>query len=203
MLTLSELRAVMPRSGSSAETFLEPLNAACDEFDIDNPDRLAAFLAQIAVESRELTRVEENLNYSISRLMVVWPHIYPDAAAALMFAYAPEKLANHVYANKYGNGDEDSGDGWRNRGAGLIQLTFADNHSACAAHFKIPRATVGDWLRAPEGAARSAAWFWWTRGCNLLADQQAFKAITRKINPALEGLDKRVEFWTRAKTVLA
>ncbi len=203
MLTLSELNAIMPHAGDNATIYLEPINATCEEFAIDNPDRQAAWLAQIAVESQELTRVEENLNYSMSRLMVVWPTLFPDAAAALPYSYEPEKLANYVYANKGGNGDEASGDGWRNRGAGLIQLTLADNHAACALHFNIPRDQIGDWLRTPEGAARSAGWYWWKHALSPLADRGYFTMITRAINRALVGQKERLAYWAKAKEVLA
>lgn len=203
MITASELATVMPRAGDRVGVYLEPLNACMREFAIDNPDRIAAFLAQIALESGELRRVEENLNYSVARLMAVWPTRFRSAADALPYAMQPEKLANFVYANRYGNGPPESGDGWRYRGAGLIQLTFKDNHVACASHFKMAHATIGDWLRTPEGAARSAGWYWHSRGLGPLADNGFFTTITRKINPALEGMRERVAYWERAKDVFA
>jgi putative chitinase len=203
MLTLSELSAVMPRAGSFASLYLEPLNATFEEFAIDNPDRQAAFLAQISVESQELRKVEEDLHYSVTRLLVVWPSRFRTTDEALPYAYQPEKLANFIYANKYGNGNEASGDGWRYRGAGLIGITFEANHAACASHFKMPLDQIGDWLRTPEGAARSAGWFWWSRSLNALADHKSFTLITRRINPALAGMNERLRYWARAQEVLA
>ena len=203
LITLTELRAVMPQSGAFAQTYLEPLNEALAEFDIDNPDRIAAFVANIAVESQELRKVEENMNYSMARLMVVWPTRFRTAAEALPYARNPEKLANKVYANRLGNGDEASGDGWRHRGAGLIQLTGRELHAACGAHFRVPLADVGHWLRQPEGAARSAAWFWWTKGLSTLADAGNFAMVARRIVGDLRSLPERAEYWERAKVVFA
>lgn len=203
IITADELTQIMPLAGAHVQTYLDPLNEAMQEFAIDNPDRIAAFIAQLAHESAQLSRVEENLNYSAERLTQVWTVRFPSLAVALPYSHNPQRLANHVYANRLGNGDEASGDGWRFRGAGLIQLTGRENQTRCATFFRVPVPTVGDWLRSPEGAARSAAWFWWTRGLSSLADTGQFTFITRRINGALVGLDERCKFWETAKDVLA
>lgn len=204
MLTLSELSAIMPYAGSRASIYVEPLNASMEEFKIDTPDRLSALLAQIAVESQELRRVEENLMYTTTaQLCKVWPTKFKTDADAKPFIQQPAKLANYVYANLYGNGDMQSGDGWLCRGAGLIQVTFRSAHAACAHYFGLPFEGIGEWLRTPEGAARSMGWYWKTRGLNTLADQGRFNAITRRINPGMAGASERVTYWERAKHVLA
>lgn len=203
LITVNEIRQVMPTSGSFADTYCEPLNDALEEFDIDNPDRIAAFLANVAVESQELRKVEENMNYSIARLMVVWPTRFRTAAEAMPYARNPEKLANKVYANRLGNGDEASGDGWRYRGSGLIQLTGRDHHQACANHFQMPLADVGWWLRQPEGAARSAAWYWHSKALNQLADAIQFAMVVRRVVGDLRSLPERSIYWERAKSVFA
>lgn len=203
-LELSELRAIMPRSGGSAALYLEPLNQACDEFNIDNPDRLAAFLATLAVESAELTRVSENMNYSTAqRIADVFPSRFPNAAKAAPYVGQPERLANVVYSNRMGNGPVESGDGWRFRGAGLIQTTGAINHELCAKHFQMTREQVGDWMRTPFGAARSAGYYWWRNACNVLADQQQFEVLTRKINAAKQEMARRWAYLAVARRVLA
>lgn len=203
MITLSELRECLPRAGASAVLYFEPLNDSMDEFDIDNPDRQAAFLATIAVESRELTRTSENLNYtSAQRIADVFRSRFPSAAAAGPYVGKPEALANVVYANRMGNGPVESGDGWRYRGAGLIQTTGKLNHQACANHFQMPLEQVSQWMRTPIGAARSAGFYWWRHALNVLADQQQFTVLTRKVNPALEGMTQRLEFLARARMVL-
>ncbi len=203
MLTLSELREILPRSGASAALYLEPLNSAMEQFDIDNPDRQAAFLATIAVESRELTRVSENLNFThAQRIADLWPARFVSATVAEPYVGMPEMLANVVYANRMGNGPVESGDGWRFRGAGLIQISGRSNHQACANHFQMPLDQVSGWMQTQVGAARSACWFWWRNACSVLADQGQFTTITRKINGGQIGMTERLEYLARARMVL-
>ncbi len=201
MLTLEDLKAIMPAAGARAATFLDPLNAAMEEFDITTPARQAAFLAQIGHESGSLAAVSENLNYSADGLLRVFPR-YFDATTAAEYARKPERIANRVYANRMGNGDEASGDGWRNRGAGLLQNTGNDNHARIALAFGIPRAEVGDWLRTPEGACRAAGLFWRDNGLNQLADAGDFVRITKRINGGTNGLEDRMAFHDRATAQL-
>ena len=182
MITRAQLAAIAPGAGTLIDKFLGPLNAAMAEFGIDTPARQAAFLATVAHESGQFSKLEENLSYSADRLMAVWPKRFPTLDSALAYARTPERLANHVYAHRGGNGDEASGDGWRFRGAGLTGLTFRDNHTACAAHFGIPLGGLGAWLRTPEGGARSAAWFWSQRGVNRWADAGDFDGVCDAVN---------------------
>lgn len=172
------------------------------EFDINSPARQASWLAQVGHESAHLACVEERLNYSADRLMVVWKSRFPDLASATPYARNPERLANKVYAGRMGNGNEASGDGWRHRGAGFIQLTGKENQTLCADFFDIPVAEVGDWLRQPEGACRSAGWFWATHGLNTLADKGDQVGITRRINGGIVGLADRLALFETAKKVL-
>lgn len=192
----------MPHAQSRGERFAPLLTAAMEEFDIDTRARRAAFLAQIAHESAELRNVEENLNYSASGLMRVWPARFP-ADIAQAYARQPEKIANRAYANRLGNGDEASGDGWRFRGSGLIQLTGKSNQLGAALYFDRDPESIGDWLRSDEGACRSAAWFWRGRDLNPLADGGQFVLITKKINGGIAGLADRQAYYQRAKEVLA
>jgi len=227
MLNPSQLRQIMPQAGVRADAFCAPLNAAMAEFGIDTRARQAPFLAQFAHETGQLASVSENLNYSADGLANTWPGRYAkkDARGAYLTARGrkvpnelalglhrqPERIANNVYANRMGNGDEASGDGWRYRGSGGFQLTGKDNQRACAAHFGIPLERVGDWLRAPEGACRSAGWFWQRAGCNELADRGDFDAISDKINigrlTAVEGdaigYQDRLAFFHTTERVLA
>jgi putative chitinase len=198
MVTLDQLRKIMPLAGARAELFCASLNAAMAEFGIGTPARQAVFLAQLAHETGQLASVSENLNYSADGLANTWPSRYAkkDARGAYLVAAGrtvpnelalnlhrlPERIANNVYANRMGNGDEASGDGWRYRGSGGFQLTGKDNQRACAQHFGITLEQVGAWLRTPEGACRSAGWFWQRAGCNELADRGDFDAVSDKIN---------------------
>lgn len=182
LLSADMLIEIMPRSAPVAAVFLSPLNAAMREFGIIYERRIEMFAATLAVESGQLTALQESMNYRAERLMVVWPERFKTRQIADAYANRPELIANKVYANRMGNGDEASGDGWRYRGAGLIALTGRANQAKCAQHFGIPAEKVGDWLRTPEGACRSAAWFWKTHGCNELADAGNFDAVSDMVN---------------------
>lgn len=206
-LAQNHMVRIMPRA--NAGTWLEPLNAAMGEWAIDSPQRMAAFLAQVAHESSELNRLEENLNYSAKRLRAVWPKRFPNLKVAQQFAGNPEKLANRVYAGRLGNGDEASGDGWKYRGRGLIQLTGKSNYTSCGNALGVDLVASPELLLQPAQAARSAAWFWNSRGLNELADhqpgdddEQDFVRISVIINGGKVGLKERVALWTRARAVL-
>jgi putative chitinase len=179
-------------------------------FDITSAARMAAFLAQIAHESGQLTRLAENLNYAAKRLMQVWPNRFPTLEKAQQYERNPEKLANCVYAKRLSNGDEASGDGWRYRGRGIIQLTGRGNYRAAAMGIGLPLEDEPDLLLQPGPAALSAAWFWKSHGLNELADDQNddndiedFRTITKRINGGTVGLNERLALWERAKGVLA
>jgi putative chitinase len=206
-LTQAQLAQIMPNA--DAALWLAPLNAAMAERAIDSPQRAAAFLAQIAHESGQLRRLEERLGYSAKRLREVWPGRFPTDAVANEYAGNPQKLANRVYAGRLGNGNETSGDGWRFRRRGLIQLTGRSNYTTCKAALGIDLVATPDLLLQPAPAARSAAWFWQSRGLNELADQQPgdddnqdFIRITRLINGGTVGLQDRLAYWTKARAAL-
>jgi putative chitinase len=207
-LSSSQLAAIMPAC-PDPESWTPALNAAMQQFDITTVDRIAAFLAQLAQESGQLKRLAENLNYSAQRLMQVWPARFPTLDKAQMYERNPEKLANYVYAKRLGNGDETSGDGWRYRGRGLIQLTGRGNYLAAAQGIGLSLVEQPELLEQPDAAARSAAWFWKSHGVNELADDQNddndtedFKTITKRINGGTVGLQDRLAFWAKAKTTL-
>jgi putative chitinase len=207
-LTQDQFVAVLPRADPAR--WLVQLNAAMAEWDINTPQRMAAFLAQIAHESGGLTRLQENLNYSAKRLCEVWPKRFPSLGMAQAYANNPEKLANRVYAGRLGNGDEQSGDGWRYRGRGLIQVTGRSNYKSCADALASDVIATPDLLLQPGPAARSAAWFWGSRGLNELADsqpgdddEQDFVRISIIINGGRAGLKDRLDHWEHAREVLA
>lgn len=207
MFTEAQLASVMPRAKSAI--WFGPLTAAMAERDIDSPQRMAAFLAQIAHESGEMTRIEERLSYTAKRMTQVWPSRFPDEAAAAPFAGNPQRLANKVYAGRMGNGDEASGDGFRFRGRGLIQLTGRSNYATAGTALGLDLLGNPDQLLQPEPAARSAAWFWKSRGLNELADhrpgdddQQDFTRITKLINGGTAGLAERLAYWAKARAAL-
>jgi len=192
-----------------ADQWTAALNSAMDRFEINSQRRAAAFLAQVAHESGELQRLVENLNYSAVRLCAVWPNRFATLDAAKPYERNPERLANYVYAKRLGNGDSASGDGWRFRGRGLIQLTGRGNYRSCGAATGLPLETEPQRLEAPEAAALAAAQFWHSRGLNHLADdqnddndEQDFVSMTKIINGGTAGLKSRRQYWARAKAAL-
>jgi putative chitinase len=193
MLTHSQLRAVMPQAGERAAVFLEPIVDTFHEFAINTPARQAAFLAQIAHESGELRSLEENLNYRAERLLEIFPGRFTDSEADA-YEHHPQKIANRVYANRFGNGDEASGDGWRFRGRGLIGVTFRHNYWACGLALRVDLVANPDLLLQPVYAARSAGWFFQAHGCNELADKSLFRRISLAVNPGGAGLKARDEY---------
>lgn len=164
---------------------------------IDTPLRVAHFLGQVFHESGRLRWVEENLNYSASALLRVFPK-YFTREQALRYHRKPFEIASRVYANRMGNGPEETGDGWKYRGRGLIQVTGKDN-------YKI----LGCWLNrnvvecpqkvATEYAATSAVWFWDMRGLNRFADHDDVREITRRVNGGFNGLQDRIRYVEIAK----
>ena len=163
---------------------------------IDTSQRRAMFLAQCDHESQGFTRMSENLNYSAAALTATWPTRFPPAIA-LKYARQPMEIAERAYGGRMGNGPEGSGDGWRYRGAGFIQLTGHDNQKAFADHVSMVLADVGAYLRTEKGAMESACWFWKDHGCNELADTGSVEAVTKVINCGLLGLAEREELYKK------
>ncbi len=208
MITPTQLKEIMPNC-PNADIWAAALNEATDRFDINTPPRAAAFLAQIAHESGELCRLVENLNYSATRLMQVWPNRFPTLSKAKQYERDPQKLADYVYANRLGNGDEASGDGWKFRGRGLIQVTGRGNYRAAAKALGSPLESQPELLEGSGLAALSAAQFWQSHGLNELADasgdhtdDQDFVTISIRINGGRAGLAERKRYWVKAKSVL-
>lgn len=188
-------------SAGDAANYLVPFDAACTEFEINTPLRLAAFSAQLAYESGDLTQWIENLNYSSSRLLAVWPSRF-NGQSASECAGNPVKIANKVYSNRMGNGDENSGDGWRYRGRGPIQLTGRANYQQAGTALGLDMEDNPDQVATPEVGLRVAAWFWADRGCNDLADARNFREITRRINGGMNGYTGRLKKYRANQSVL-
>lgn len=162
------------------------------DYEIDTAKRVAAFLAQTAHESQDYTRLIENLNYSAKRLMEVWPKRFPNLGIANQYAKNPEKLGSFVYANRMGNGAPETGDGYRYRGRGLIQLTGKSNYMKFAGSIGIAPEESADYLETFDGAVHSACWFWQANNLNIDADKVDIRTQTIKINGGTNGLDDRI-----------
>jgi putative chitinase len=164
---------------------------------IDGPKRLSHFLGQCKHESGNFTRFSENLNYSATRLLVVFPKYFGIKTSG-EYAYKPEMIANVVYANRYGNGDATSGDGWKYRGRGPIQITFKDNYAAFEAWSGLPVVDNPGMLEDLNCGLLSAAWFFADKHLMVIADQgvddATIEKITRRINGGVAGLEERAKF---------
>lgn len=161
-------------------------------YEVTNNNRIASFMAQSAHESNDFRSLSENLNYSAQRLMQVWPKRFPNSTIANKYSRNPPKLANYVYANRLGNGSEESGDGWLYSGRGLIQLTGKDNYSDFANHINKPLEDIPEFLLTTEGAMLSAFYFWKKNQLNSYADKRDIIGMTKIINGGTHGLDDRI-----------
>ncbi|UZJ58541.1 glycoside hydrolase family 19 protein [Pseudomonas sp. KU26590] len=200
-MTTQQLLQILPNAGPQAGIFVSALSAAMGKYQITTPARSAAFIAQVGHESAQLTAVVENLNYSAQALQKTWPSRF-SAEVASACARQPEKIANIAYASRMGNGALGSGDGWKYRGRGLIQVTGKSNYQKCGDALGMDLITKPELLQEPANAAMSAAWFWYANGLNALADAGDLQSITRKINGGLNGYADRAEIYERALKVL-
>lgn len=203
MITDDQLRAIMPQlSGDRRALLLPHLQAAMAEFHITTTFRMAAFLAQLAHESNELRRFEESLNYGAQGLRATFPSRFSPAEAAA-YARQPVRIANRAYALKNGNGNEASGDGWRYRGRGPIQITGRGNYKTYGDIIGVDIVSDPDRASSPDTTFRIAGAFWHHNGLNELADREAFEALTARINAKKLGLAERLNYYRKGKQVLS
>jgi len=184
------------------QKWLDPLNETFQKYDISTPARQAFFIGQCAHESNNFRVLEENLNYSASRLMAVWPSRFPTLNAAAPYANNPEKLANKVYGGRADLGNKEDGDGFKFHGRGCIQLTGRDLYERCGEAIGADLINQPQLLVEPHYAALSAGWFWNKKGLNALADAQDYDTMTKRINGGLIGLDDRKAKIAKAISVL-
>jgi putative chitinase len=176
-------------------------HALCEilpDYEINTPQRVAAFMAQCAHESGGFKALKENLNYRAVTLRKVFPKYFPTDDLANQFAGKQEMIANRVYANRMGNGNEASGDGYRYCGRGLIQLTGHDNYQAFAESIETPIEELPEYLATFEGALQSACWFWETNNLNQFADTGDILTMTKRINGGTIGLEDRTNHYQHA-----
>lgn len=166
---------------------LQYLEETFKRYEINTPLRKAHFMATCYHESQGFTRFIENLNYSESALRSLFSKYFSSSAIASKYARQPEKTANRIYANRMGNGNEASGDGWKYRGAGAIQLTGKENQTKYFEYRGL--SLLPKLLQSFEFAIDSAGWFWKTKGCNELADKDDVIAVRKKVNGGVIGID--------------
>ena len=184
------------------EQWVDALNATFERFDIMNPLRKAAFIAQCGHECGNFKMLEENLNYRAETLMKLWPKRFPTLEFANQYAKNPKKIANMVYANRMGNRDEASGDGYRFRGRGCIQLTGHANYYHAGQALGEDFVMQPELVATPMYAALSAGFFWNTHKLNVLADNRDIKMMTKRINGGFIGLADRERHYNEAIVVL-
>lgn len=210
MLTLEQFRQLVPNTKYQQQWY-ETLfgkksilgnKTLLEEYEINTPKRIAAFMAQCGHESGGFVWLTENLNYSAAGLMKTFAKYFPDQATAAAYARQPDKIANRVYANRMGNGNEASGDGARYKGRGLIQVTGKDNYFWFASSLEITPEAAAEYMQTFEGAAQSACWYWENTSLNKLADAGDILAMTKRINGGTIGLEDRKKHYAHALHVL-
>lgn len=178
------------------------INEILPEYEINTPHRVAAFIAQCAHESGGFKFLKENLNYKAPSLRRVFGKYFPTDELAKAYEKRPQMIANRVYANRMGNGPEESGDGWKFCGRGLIQLTGKNNYTFFAASLDMDVEDVPEYLETFEGAVQSACFFWEQNNLNQWADKGDILTLTKKINGGTIGLDDRIKHYNHALHVL-
>ena len=172
-------------------------------YEVTTVERVAAFLAQCGHESADFTILQENLNYSAKGLAATWPKRFVSEAAAAPYNRNPEKIANKVYADRMGNGPEGSGDGWKYRGRGAIQLTGHDNYKSFATDVGLSIDDAIVYVESLDGAVESAAWFWWRNNLNQWVDKNDIVTLSKRINGGTLGLQERVDHYNHNVQYLA
>lgn len=203
-LTKEQLKKLLPKN-PYIDYWHNALSQLLPDYEINTNQRIAAFVAQCAHESGGFMVLKENLNYRWQTLRKLFPKYFPTDELAQEYANKPNKqeaIANRIYASRMGNGPEESGDGYRFCGRGLIQLTGRDNYTFFAGSLDITVEEASQYLETFEGAAQSACWFWETNKLNQWADKGDIVTLTKRINGGTIGLEDRIKHYEHALHVL-
>ncbi len=203
-LTLDQLKQLLPKN-PYVDHWHNALSQLLPDYEINTARRIAAFIAQCSHESANFTALKENLNYRWQTLRKLFPKYFPTDELAQQYASLPNKqeaIANRIYGGRMGNGPEETGDGFRFCGRGLIQLTGKQNYTWFAASLGITVEEASEYLQTFEGAAQSACWFWETNKLNQWADAGDMVTLTKRINGGTIGLDDRIKHYEHALHVL-
>ena len=199
-LTKEQLKQLLPKN-PYIDHWFHALSQLLPDYEINTPNRIAAFMAQCAHESGSFTSLKENLNYKPASLRKLFGKYFPTDELAEEYCSKPNKqeaIASRIYANRMGNGPEESGDGYKYCGRGLIQLTGKSNYVAFADSLEITPEEASEYLATFEGAAQSACWFWETNNLNDLADKGDILTMTKRINGGTIGLEDRIKHYEEA-----
>lgn len=193
VVTLDHLRQLCPKTPpQQLAPLVGPLNESFPHAGVDTGLRAAMYVGELLVETGYLRRFEEDLDYSIVRLMAVWKRRFPTEESAAPYAHNPEKLANHVYADRNGNGDEESGDGWKFHGRGACALTFFDNYRLCGRFYAMDLIQHPELLLLPENIFKPAAWFWHLHGLGPRSDAGQVAPVTQVLNGGQTDAEMRL-----------
>jgi len=199
--TVDQVAELLPRVDASE--WFDAMNRVLPKWKIDSVNRVAGFVAQTAHESAGYTVLTENLNYSATALNKIFPKYFERAGRnASDYHRQPEKIANVIYANRMDNGDTSSGDGWRFRGGGILQLTGRHNYTQFSQQEGMTAEDATTFVRSPIGALASACWFWDTNDINDYCDKQDIVGMTKRINGGTIGLEDRKKHYEHALEVL-
>jgi putative chitinase len=200
-MTLEQFTAIIGNN-SNAQQWVDALNKIWPDYDITTPKRQAAFMGECCVESANFTAIQENLNYRAEVLVKQWPSHFQSLDIAKKYEHQPEKIANRAYGGRMGNGPEESGDGWKFCGRGLIQLTGRDGYQGFADSVEMSIDDVPAYLATFEGAVQSACYFWETNNLNSIADTGDIDHVSKIINGGTLGLEERRQHYQKALQVL-
>jgi putative chitinase len=198
-----EMVIEMLRGNEEAEDWYDAMCEILPLWEVDTPERVAMFIAQCGHESNNFKVLSENLNYSSKALNAIFPKYFERAGRdAQEYHRQPRRIANVIYANRMDNGDTDSGDGWRFRGGGILQLTGRYNYTKFGEEVEMSPEEAVEYVRTKKGALDSACWFWDTNDINKYADARDVKGATKRINGGYIGLEDRQKHYTHAMEVL-
>lgn len=202
MITIDQLRAGLVSPPDNLEEFIDPINEGFTDFKIDTDLRIACFLGQAVVETNEFRSMRENMNYKhhpenkIPRLYEVFknnrPVVFKSPEEALAYEGKPQAIANKVYANKLGNGNEQSGDGYKYRGGGLFHLTGKGQYNLAGVDLHIDLINNPELIETPRYAVLTGCWFWKSKALNRYADTKSFELLTKAVNVAKLKLKERI-----------
>lgn len=202
-ITVDQFKRICPNAKDAAK-WVDALNTILPTYGINTKNRVAMFIAQCAHESGGFTALIENLNYSQEGLRKVFSKYFPTDALAAQYARNPQRIANRVYANRMGNGDEQSGDGWKFRGRGILQNTGKSQYTLISKFIFNDESVLinnPDLLLDPVNAIKAACWFWERNGLNALCDKDDVTTVSKRINGGANGLSDRVKKYELAKKI--
>mgnify|MGYP003425055429 CR=1 FL=1 len=204
LITEVKFKMLLPKlSPDEIKVWVESFRTACEKYKINTANRVASFVGNCLHESQHFTRLEENLNYtSVARLLKIFPKDFRDAADAQNYVGKPKEIANRVYANQGGNGNEASGDGWRFRGRGPGQLTLRSNYDRYSKFSGKDFISNPDAILEPENLVDSFAWFFKEKKLHDYADKWDIKTINKKINGGNIGMEERIVLCDKVLKVL-